>query len=174
MREMALTTIILFFWGMMATPVSAQPKEVELEKLKAVFIYKFTNYIEWPKTGGDFNVGVVDSPKTYEAMKEVFEGKSIAGRKVTLSSLKKPNKNVPYDILYIQHIDTEVQSELGQLKSSGLLIITQSEKGRHEKAAINFYLDADDKLSFEIDNERAIQHDIKINSRLLNLSRNRK
>lgn len=149
-----------------------QGKNVTFESLQAIFIYKFTMYIEWPSEKGKiFKIGVLNNKEMYLAIKDIFQGKLIRNRPVYVVNLSNLDKKDKYNILHIKKIDQNVAYEVRQLQHSGLLTVTQDDQGLAEEALINFYIEKTDKLRFEINNERSYLHDLKINSRLLNLSR---
>lgn len=151
--------------------------DVNLEKLQAHFILKFTSYIEWPSSSDAFTIGVLSNPELYNTMKEVFEGKKVAGRAVVLEHLDKldgKHNKKNYSIIHAKQIDVSLVKELNLLNSAGLLTISQDPSGLQGRALINFYVSNDGKLRFEIDNSKAEQHQLKINSRLLNLAKNSK
>lgn len=152
--------------------------DINLEKLQAAFILKFTNYIEWPARKSPFAIAVLNNPELYNSMKEVFEGKTINEQVVTLIHLDKlehkRDKNINFNIICIKHINSALAKELSQLGTSGLLTITQDPNGPNEHTVINFYVTDEGKLRFDIDNSKAESHQLKINSRLLNLARNSK
>ena len=146
--------------------------DVQLEQLKAAFIYKFALYIEWPKKTEPFTIAVLKNQELYKSMKDAFEGKSIGERKVIVNHIETIEKSTKFDILHINDISATPGLMLDKLPKSGLLIITHS-KSIHPEAIINFYQD-EANLKFEINADRAISNNLKINSRLLNLSRNQK
>ena len=54
----------------MHTPIKAQKREDTNAKIKAVFIYNFTKYIEWPKESstGSFKIGVYENKLLYDEL----------------------------------------------------------------------------------------------------------
>jgi hypothetical protein len=152
----------------------ASAKEIKLESLKAAFIFKFTNYIDWPQKSTPFTIAVLNNDEMYAALESIFEGKKVHGRDVVITHVKKIEKTDSYDVLHVKEIDSSLAPTLSHLEKQGLLVITQSEKGMNKKAIINFYLDEEDRLKFEINADQASSSNLKINSRLLNLSKAQK
>lgn len=172
-------TLLCFFTflllGSFTTSTTALAEEVSLEKLQAAYIFKFTNYIEWPaQNSNPFIIGVMDDTEMFEALNEAFKGKTIQNQAVTVLPIKKLDKKVIYNILLINNSDASLTKDLSQINSSGLLTVSYSPHGLPEKVVINFYMGNQDHLRFEINNEQAGKNNLKINSRLLNLARSSK
>lgn len=160
--------IILFcFFG----PV-AKATEVRLEHLQAAFIFKFTNYIEWPSMEDKtFNIAVYNNDEMYEALRATFDGRVVNGKNAVVINLKKFDKGFRCNILYVHEA---LPISLEHLTQKGLLTISHGNKGPQNGILINFYVDHEDKLRFEINSESAVDHSLKINSRLLKVSRPQK
>lgn len=175
---MYFRTFLLFFTlcilGTFATSAKVFAEEASLEKLQAAFIFKFTNYIEWPaQDSGTFTIGVYDNPEMFEAIKEAFAGKTVKNQPVAVSALKKLDKGTSFNILLLKNSVAAQSKDLLQLKKSGLLTVSYNPEGIAENVVINFYM-SQNNLRFEIDNVKAGENNLKINSRLLNLAKSSK
>lgn len=169
MRFRPLLLLILFVWLMPFSGVA----DVNLENLKAAFIFKFAHYIEWPTKPGPFVIVVLNNQKLYESMKLAFDGKTLGDRKFIVSHVEEIDKSIRPDILHLNEITPAAAAALEKISKSGLLVITHS-KSFQDLAIINFYEDSESRLKFEINASAASANDLKINSRLLNLSRSQK
>lgn len=169
-RALKFIFLLLIF-----SSLKVHASDVSFEGLQAVYIHKFSNYIEWPKQkNSNFVVAVLDNPEIYQAMRELFEGKLIDNRPAIILNLKKIDKNERYDILHINEMDGVLIKEIKPISEQDILIISQDPQGLNEYVSINFFLETDGKLRFDINLSRANQNHLKINSRLLNLARNLK
>lgn len=157
---------------MFSVTTEIQAVAVSYENLQAAYIHKFTNYIEWPANKShNFVIGVVDNPEAYEALKKELDGSMIENRRVQVVKLDKIDPNDKYDILHVTKIDRHILKEIPRTPLKNTSIISQDPQGLNEHALINFFMEDSGKLRFDINQAKATQLDIRINSRLLNLAR---
>lgn len=155
--------------------VTSFAKNVNPESLQAAYIQKFINYIDWPlSTEEKFTIAVLNNQPMYEALTEAFSNGVVLGKQVQVISIDKIEKKTSYNILHVSRIDTAFIKELGQAKRQGLLVVGKIDSGASDHIQISFYFDGDGKLKFDINQTSALEHGLKINSRLLNLARSLK
>jgi hypothetical protein len=143
----------------------------QAEKFKALFMYNFTKYIEWPVSSrqGDFVIGILgNSPITKEL--EVISGKQKVGSQ---SIVVKTFASV--DAIEVCHIIYLPPSKSGQISSvsekmagKNTLIIADKEGLALQGAAINFIMDGD-KIKYEVNKSNINHYGLAVNSSLLAL-----
>ncbi|MDB9964033.1 YfiR family protein [Vicingaceae bacterium] len=69
--------IFILFFGY-STTIKAQKEPDTNAKIKAVFLYNFTKYIEWPKGSIDesFKIGIYNNAEMYRFLTEMAAVKS--------------------------------------------------------------------------------------------------
>ena len=153
-----------------STPLMSQ--NIELEKLEAAFIYKFTSFINWKaSTHSNFIILVVKNDTIYNELSSIFSDKKINNLNV---EILKDDKLTIYEKLNPNIIFLDAKADTAKLdlkKINSSLLISNNNEGLRNPIAINFYVGNDEKLKFEINNENVRKFDIEINSRLLNLSK---
>lgn len=155
LKGTAALVFLLFF-----SPVYGA--ESELENLEAAFIHKFINYVEWPSLGGEaFVIGVLDSDLLYEKLKALYN-RPVGGKTIKVIKVDKIDPASRFDIF--------ISKSSRGLPPGPVLTITDENGGPREGAVLNFLV-FQGKLRFDIDNTEAQRRGLKINSRLLNLSR---
>jgi len=170
LKRSSLRKVITLFILLHATfSVAALPS---YEELQAAYIQKFINYIEWPPIDDPyFIIAVFGNPKEFESLRKIFDDKKISNRQAVVVHLPKLDLTNRYDIIHIKDIDTKTEKELQKLENKPVLIISQDLKTISKEVTINFFLEEEGKLRFDINNQKALKSKIKINSRLLNLAR---
>lgn len=159
----------------MSISVSSFAKVVNPESLQAAYIQKFINYIDWPVSSEDkFTIAVLNNQPMYEALTEAFTNGVVLGKQVQVIYIERIEKKAVYNILHISRIDSGLIKDLSQSKLQGLLVVGKIESGSSDHLQISFHLDVDGKLRFDINQTSALEHGLKINSRLLNLARSLK
>jgi len=137
-------------------------------KFKAIFIYNFTKYIEWPKTyrNGDFVIGVIGKSPLYQELVKMAMTKKVANQPLKIiryNSIKDLHK---CHILYISKGDSfEIGEVIKQIKSNSTLIITEKSGLADQGAGINFVV-KNNRLKFELNKNNVEKHKLKISSNL--------
>jgi hypothetical protein len=144
-------------------------------ELKAAFLLRFANYVEWPSSafGSDEEplvFGVFGSDPFGGALEAAAKGKMISGRHVQIRVSSDPN------VLRACHIIFFPASQMrgyGVTVSalSGLSVLTVGEvSGFTDHGGIINFVMQEDHLRFEINQATAVGHHLKVSSRLLQLS----
>jgi hypothetical protein len=136
------------------------------EKFKALFIYNFTNYIEWPSSGPTFTIAVLgDSPITDE-LESISKIKKIANATIVVKRVNSASEAAQSQILFIPPSKKKIAAEAEQaLAGKSILIITDSNSAVY---GINF-LEIGQKQSFQVSKSAVASHNLKLNSTLLSL-----
>ena len=156
-----------------ATPVNAQMAEYEI---KAAFLCKFGNYVEWPSQPGaaseiPFGIGVVASDVVVDELTRVARGQTINGRPIVVRRLVLGDRLDGLDILFVARSHAAQLAEtLAAVKGQAILTVTESDPGTAVGGIVNFVVVAD-KVKFDIALLQAEQSNLKISSRLLGVAR---
>ena len=136
------------------------------EKFKALFIYNFTNYIEWPSAGSTFTITVIgDSPIVAE-LQAISKIKKVGNASIEVKKVGSVSEVVSANIIFIPANHKKLLSEVIQsMAGKPTLIITDGAQG---KFGINF-VENDSKQSFQISKSNIEEHRLKVNSSLIAL-----
>lgn len=170
MPKLIKILIIALFFTTTAYPQTGNENLQDIHNLKALFIYNFTKYIEWPplKPGAPFVIAVYGKSPVKEKLEILLKGRKIHNR--------------PVEIRYYNHSDTIAQiiyipSEwsgkvpfiVDKQINKGTLIITEDLAGKRPPGCINL-VTRNDQLRFDM-NETAIKKEgLKVSSQLMNLA----
>jgi hypothetical protein len=141
------------------------------ERVKAAFLYKFLNYVEWPpasfeKSDSPYVIGVVNADDLADELSKISTGRSVNNRLVTVKKLRVGD---PLNDLHVLFIGKAEKARLPQLlKQSQLHIldVTEIEGGLAQGSMINFRL-VDDRVRFEVALDAVEKADLRLNSRML-------
>jgi uncharacterized protein DUF4154 len=152
---------------------SFQEKQIISEPtIKALFVYNFTKYVEWPveKDRAHIIIGFYGESTIIEELKKVCANKKVKNKEVEIRQANNVSEAEKCDIFFIPRNESEDFKYLNdQLQGKGVLIITE-EKGMAQKGAAINIIEIDDKIRFEL-NENSIKHaGLKISSQLLSLA----
>jgi hypothetical protein len=148
----------------------AQDAEKEAN-LKAVFLYNFTKYIDWPNLNNNQNfvIGVVGTAEIINALNQIAKSYRVEGKKILILNFKKGDEISHCDLLFISgHSGIPVLSAISQT-GRGTLTVSEEPPGSSSGAAFNFVI-KDDKLKFEASLKAINLTGLKISAQLLKLA----
>lgn len=137
-------------------------------RIKAMFIYNFTKYVEWPADNGGpvFRIGVYGKSDILEPLRTIASQKKAGDRKIEITRLE-PDKDVYCQIIFIPREQARYLESLEKKYSGkGVLFVTDESE---RPAAINL-VTRDNKVRFEINQTMAKNGGVKISGQLLNLA----
>lgn len=170
----ARRTLLLAALAVMSRAAAADEDGVEYQ-VKAAFVCKFGNYIDWPPqalgpTTEPFRVGVLGSDLVLEEFRRMAAAASVGGRPIEVRRLLRPE--VPeglHAVFVTRAMATHAGAVIAAARGRPVLTITELDP---EAAAgmINFVV-VDDKVRFDILLPLAVQSGLKISVRLLGVAR---
>jgi len=139
------------------------------EKYKAIFIYQFTKYIEWPSTIGDFVIVVVGDSETKHYLDLVARSKKVNDRKIVVKQCSTIDQIGFPSILYVSANKSHLISTIEE-KLNNVLIIGESDNMIKKGAAINFVQTKDINIKFELSIKRIKEAGLKVANQLTSVA----
>jgi YfiR/HmsC-like len=169
-RKMALQLILLPV--LICSFALPNLEEAEEYNIKAAFIYKFTNYIDWDSLipGDEFIIGVIGPSPVIEQLNEIALTKTIKNKKIIVRQFNKPEEISPCHILFIsQKTSFSLGDILAKVGGKGTLTISEK-KGYAQKGTDINFIEVDNKLKFEANPKGISAAGLKASSQLLKLA----
>jgi hypothetical protein len=170
---MIIKKIILFILtGVLLTGSSfdiPEPSNVEEYAIKAAFIYRFIDYVEWSNYDGDrpFNIAILGNSGITRPLMEIASDKKAKDNRIIVKQYNDVNSIGSCQILFVsRNSDIPVESIISKMEDKPLLIITE-QKGACEKGAHINFLISENKLKFEVNLTTVSRSGLKISSQLL-------
>jgi len=140
------------------------------EKFKALFIYNFTKYIEWPDiSGSEFKITVLGDANLVTELVQIASKKAVGLNSIIVSSVKAGSEVKKCQILFISHKNMgELPKLIEKVKGSNMLIITEAPNGCSLGASMNF-VTTNGSIKFEISKLNIDNAGLKVNEGLLKL-----
>ncbi|MGH8109829.1 MAG: YfiR family protein [Arenimonas sp.] len=145
-------------------------------RVKAAFVYKFGDYIEWPTEAfstpnSPLLIGVVGADALADELVRISSGRTISGRPVIVKKLKYGESLPGSHMIFIGRSNNEqIAAVLDANKERPTLTVTESEDGLKLGSMINMVV-VSDKVRFDVALPRAEAGRLKISSRLLAVAR---
>jgi hypothetical protein len=139
----------------------------QTDKFKAIFIYNFTNYIEWPTANqGTFQIAVYGDSPIIEELNIIGTKKKIGSASIVVKRINSPAEIGEAKICYIPSTQKKsIQEITAALKGKNVLIITEDAANYF---GINF-TQVNNKQTFEVSKSNIEAHGLKVNSALIAL-----
>jgi len=161
-----------------AGAVNADPAQA-IERLKAAFIYKFASYTEWPGKAFDapespIVIGVAGSESIAAELERTVSGRKSGMRALEVRRITGPDLGPGCcHVLFVsaESAPATTAALLSQAEGQAVLSVTEARLFHPSGSVINF-LEADDRVRFDISRGAAERNGLQLRSQLLAVARN--
>lgn len=139
------------------------------DKFKALFVYNFTKYIEWPKNKqtGDFVIGVLGHSSIIGELKAFTERKTVGSQKIVVEEILSSEDYTKYHIVYVPtKLSGQVDDIAKRTKGKGVLIVTDKPGLAATTSGINF-VKVDNQQKFEVNTAHLEEEGVKHSNTLV-------
>jgi len=149
-----------------------QGAQFSVEAVKAAYLFRFAQYVEWPPLAADapFVIAVSGAEDVAVHLERLLPGMSVNGHRVVVRRLTRAQE---LDGVHILYIGAKAFSRTRALRTQAIdrpiLVVTDHELGLDGGGIINF-IEVDSNLRFEISLIAADRSGLKINTQLLSVA----
>lgn len=174
MKKGVIISLLFFAFCATAFTPGYSPSNPDTNaKIKAVFIYNFTKYIEWPENykTGEFTIGILgENDALFKELNQMSKVKKVANQTFSIKSYSQIGDVSNPHILYIPADSAEALSKaVDKLKGKSTLIVTEKPGMAKKGSAINFVI-VGNRQKFELNKNTAEKHNLKVASTLEKLA----
>lgn len=168
-----LVTLLLIYAG---GCFAAEAGSLE-SRVKAAFIYKFVDYVEWPETAfaqpnTPVTIAVIGADAVAGELGQIAEGRKVSERAVIVKRLKPGESLSGVHILFVGSSAVAQPAQLLQAaRPLSILTVTEAEGVLAQGSVINFIV-VDRRVRFEISRDSASKNKLRLSSRLLAVAQN--
>lgn len=141
-------------------------------KIKAMFVYNFTKYIEWPQNykDGNFVIGILGNSSLFSELNSMANSKKAGAQSFEIKNFSSASSVSKCHMLIIaSDITSGFSDALSKIKNNSTLIITEKPGLAKQGSAINFVVQ-NNKQAFELNKANLEKYDLKVSSNLLALA----
>ncbi|HBH48798.1 MAG TPA: hypothetical protein DDX98_09165 [Bacteroidales bacterium] len=141
------------------------------DKFKALFMYNFTKYLEWPsaKQKGNFVIGVYGGSPIINELNIIAQKRKVGAQQIVVRKISDASQFKDCHIVYVpESRSSRIDEVMQNCSGKGVVLITDMPGMAKTHSGIN-YIKIDGKQNFEINKKHLEQQEIKINSALLSL-----
>lgn len=154
-------------------PISAQPAVPEY-KLKAVFLFRFTDYVTWPSgalaDNRPFVIGIYGSDPFGSFLDETVRGETVKGHAVEVRRLRSLDEITSCHMLYLSTSAANRESEvLARVRGRPILTVSDIPDFASRGGMIRF-LKNGNRIGFRINNGAAKEAGLSISAKLLQMA----
>jgi hypothetical protein len=145
----------------------------QTDEFKALFIFNFTKYLEWPSylKQRDFVIGVFGISGISKELEIIAQKQKIGNQKIVVKTFLALDKIVECQILYITPAKSKLINEvISKIGNSSTLLISDKEGMALKGAGIN-YITTGDRIDYEMNVANIQKRGLKINHSLLLLGK---
>jgi len=151
---------------------ASQPETVDEYRVKAVFLYNFAKFVEWPSYLGSDTIciGVLGDDPFGDLLNQIVDGKTVNGRGFVIRHLKLEQARQCQIVFVSASEKRNLRSILASLKGAGVLTVGETSGFAEMGGVINFQI-VESKVRFEVNISAADLAHIKLSSKLLSLAK---
>jgi uncharacterized protein DUF4154 len=162
----------------MVTSVGAAVNdETDLERtVKAVFLFKFLNYADWPPTAftdanAPYVIGIYGADAMASDLAQLAEGRTVSGRSVEVRRLRRTDSLAGVHVLFVGAADAAQLPALARAAlRQPLLVVSEGEGALDAGSAISLLV-VDGRVRFDVALDAADKSGVHLSSRLLSVAR---
>jgi hypothetical protein len=144
-------------------------------QVKAVFLYNFTTFVEWPKTSfadakAPFVIGIIGENVFQRYLEEVVEGEKVNGHPITIRYVRDVAGAKDCQILFVSNNSgVDFKSYARQMQKNPVLTVSDDASFMESGGMIFLYNEAN-KIRLLINDNAAENAGLTISSKLLRLA----
>lgn len=162
---------LLLLFSLLGTAMRPVVESTEEYNLKAAFVFRFTNYIDWGVHLGseDFVIGIVGNSPISKSLYAIAKSQTVKGRKIIIRTYETPADIGRCHLLFIPERAGFSLTEIMERVPKGVLAVSEKPGYGVLGASINFVV-IDAKLKFEINTKSLYSSGLTASSQLLKLA----
>ncbi len=175
-RRAAVRTFLCGLLLAASLPAPGQQDATALERrVKAAFLYKFAEYVEWPegafaRPNAPVTVGVAGADEVAAELTQVVATRSVDGRPVQVRRLREGDSLAGVHVLFAGRAESaRVMALARATPSQPILVVTEAESALNQGSIANFVMTGG-RVRFEIALDNAERRGLKLSSRLLTVA----
>jgi hypothetical protein len=145
------------------------PVKSQDEKLKAIFVYNFTKYVNWPYKSDNFIITVLGKSTISAEIMSIASKRMVGNAPIEVRVVNTPEEITESHIVYIPASKTSALEVIRQKSADQhYLIITEKPDACRKGSCINF-VSREGKLTFEISKINIESYELGVSTDLLKL-----
>ncbi len=143
----------------------------QMTKFKALFLYNFTQNVEWPSSGGsnEFIITVIGDKEMASELNKLAKVKKVGSKTMVIRSIDQVKDVEDTHLIYLSTNKSNLISMLSAEHKDKPVLLISSDQGLCAKGAGISFTIVDGKLRYEICETNIQNHGLKVNNKLISL-----
>jgi hypothetical protein len=177
LRALLLSALALICCTAAVLAYAQADSETLERRVKAAFLYKFADYVEWPEgtfaqADSPLTIAVVGDDQIAAELAELVSGRKIDGRALAVRRTREIEAVGDAQIVFIgRAFNARLAQAMRASPAKPALVVTEAEGALAQGSVINFVL-VDGRVRFEVSLEAAEKKGLRVSSRLLTVAVN--
>lgn len=174
MGQVRKLVVILCALGLISAGSTVQTNPDTNSKMKAIFIYNFARYIEWPKEykQGDFVIGLLGESSLYNELINMSRTKKVATQNISVQKFSSNSDIGKCHVLFVPKLSESLLKEaLSKVDNAPTLVVTESSDLVDNIPGINFVI-INQRQKFELNKTQVENRKLKVSVTLEKLASN--
>ena len=159
--------------NVVASYVQKEPPEDY--RVKAVFLYNFTQFVEWPATAFQTSedsliVGIIGEDPFGGHLEAAIEGEHTNGHPLRLRRFNSDEKTLDCHVLFINLSERDQTAQLLKNLRGQSILTVSDQQGFLEAGGMIQFISSENKIHFQINPDASSAADLKISSKLLRVA----
>ncbi len=155
--------VLVLMTGLFSVRMNAQSVNY---KIHALFLYKFTQYIEWPSANGSYVIGVVGNSPILEELQSL----ALTRKNLVIKKISPTGDMSGCQLIFVsENSSAHLAAVSAKVSGKPVLVISETGSGAKKGAGINFVM-VNDKMKFELNKSTLERQGLKVSGDLVNLS----
>lgn len=139
-------------------------------KIHTIFIYKFTQYIQWSNHQDDFVIGVIGNSPIITELQSLTNTKKVGNKNIVVKKITKSSDINNVNLIFLSESSSkDITTLLTKISNKEILIVSESNGLAKKGSGINFIIQ-DDKLKFELNKKNIEKQGLKVSGDLIKLA----
>jgi hypothetical protein len=166
----------LLFFSLSISFSSGQDKTAGEYQVKAVFIYHFTQFIDWPSSAftsssDPFVIGIIGEDPFGSYLEEAVAGEKINAHPIVIKHFANIKDVINCHILYINSTNEDwLEKVLSSVSQKKILTVSDAPAFSKLGGIVRFFM-RDDKIRIQINLEQSKAAQLNISSKLLSIAK---
>jgi hypothetical protein len=149
---------------------TAHAQTIDEEQAKALFLFNFARFVQWPDEGmGTIVIGVAGDDHLAETTETLVRGRTIDGRAVVVRRLRHADDPAGTHVLYVASSRQREDAEILQRTRGGVLTVGETVQFLRDGGIIRIFVE-NHRVRFQVNAPALGAAGLKVHSQLLSLA----
>ena len=143
----------------------------QMAKFKALFLYNFTQNVEWPSNANqnEFVITVIGDKEMAAELQKLAQVKKVGTKTIVIKQSSQIKDLTNSHVIFLSSGKSSLMSMLSAEQQENPTLLISSKEGLCNDGAAISFTTIDGKLRYEICSSNIEKHGLKVNTKLLSL-----